>query len=126
MAVVLVMNTRVQHKVLLLAATMLTNATRLRGGLGRHATMLSRHASTKVGVVGLGLMGHGIAQVSAEKGFDVVAVELEQRFLDSGMDRITKSVSKLAEKAVKKGKMDQAAADAHVASTLGRIVPSTD
>ena len=56
----------------------------------------------------------------------MVAVELEQRFLDSGMDRITKSVSKLAEKAVAKGKMEQAAADAHVASTLGRISPSTD
>ena len=39
----------------------------------------------KVGVIGLGLMGHGIAQVAAEKGFEVMAIESESRFLDGGM-----------------------------------------
>ena len=34
--------------------------------------------ATKVGVVGLGLMGHGIAQVSAEKGFEVRSPRLTQ------------------------------------------------
>ena len=58
----------------------------------------------KVGVVGLGLMGHGIAQTAAEKGFEVVCVESEERFLSSGMARIEASVKKLGEKAVKKGK----------------------
>jgi len=90
------------------------------------ARRLHRGMASKVGVVGLGLMGHGIAQVSAEKGFDVVAVELEERFLDSGMTRIQQSVGKIAAKAVAKGKMDQASADAHVASALGRITPTTD
>ena len=41
----------------------------------------------KVGVVGCGLMGHGIAQVAAQGGCTVVAVETEQRFLDAGLAR---------------------------------------
>jgi len=53
-----------------------------------------------VGCVGLGLMGHGVCQVAAASGVHskVVAFELEQRFLDSGRDRILKSVDKLVEK----------------------------
>ena len=74
----------------------------------------------RVGVVGLGLMGHGIAQTAAEKGFEVVAVESETRFLDAGMARIESSVKKLSEKAVKKGKMSEADAAAHVEKTLSR------
>jgi len=76
-----------------------------------------------VGVVGLGLMGHGIAQTAAEKGFQVVAVEQEQRFLDGGMARIKGSVEKLASKAVKKGKLTEEEAAASSAATLGRITP---
>jgi 3-hydroxyacyl-CoA dehydrogenase len=57
-------------------------------------------------------MGHGIAQVAAQGGFDVVVVETEQKFLDAGLARIDKSLAKLAEKAVEKGKpADQAKAD---------------
>jgi len=50
-----------------------------------------------IGVVGLGLMGHGICQVAAATGVhsNVVAFEKEQRFLDSGKDRIKKSIEKL-------------------------------
>ena len=92
--------------------------------LGR--AQFSRHASGTVGVVGLGLMGHGIAQTAAEKGFDVVAVETEQRFLDGGMKRIDDSVRKLAAKAVSKGKLTQEQADANVAGALGRITPTLD
>jgi 3-hydroxyacyl-CoA dehydrogenase len=61
-------------------------------------------AIQKVGVVGCGLMGHGIAQVAAQGGFDVVVIETEQKFLDTGLSRIDKSLAKLAEKAVEKGK----------------------
>ena len=52
----------------------------------------------KVGVLGCGLMGSGIAQVSAAAGFDVVVLEAEQRFLDKGFAGIEKSLAKLAEK----------------------------
>jgi 3-hydroxybutyryl-CoA dehydrogenase len=51
-----------------------------------------------VGVLGCGLMGSGIAQVSATAGFDVTVLEVEQKFLDKGFAGIEKSLSKFAEK----------------------------
>jgi 3-hydroxybutyryl-CoA dehydrogenase len=57
-----------------------------------------------VGVLGCGLMGAGIAQVTATAGFQVTVVEVEQRFLDKGMAGIGKSLAKLAEK----GKLKEA------------------
>jgi 3-hydroxybutyryl-CoA dehydrogenase len=52
----------------------------------------------KVGVLGCGLMGSGIAQVAAMAGFDVVVLETEQKFLDKGFAGIEKSLAKFAEK----------------------------
>ena len=52
----------------------------------------------KVGVLGCGLMGSGIAQVAATAGYDVVVFEVAQRFLDRGFAGIEKSLGKLAEK----------------------------
>jgi 3-hydroxybutyryl-CoA dehydrogenase len=52
----------------------------------------------KVGVLGCGLMGSGIAQVSAQAGYDTVVVEVEQKFLDKGMSGIDKSLNKFVEK----------------------------
>jgi len=52
----------------------------------------------QVGVLGCGLMGSGIAQVSAMAGFDVTVLEVEQRFLDKGFAGIEKSLAKFAEK----------------------------
>lgn len=57
----------------------------------------------KVGVLGCGLMGSGIAQVSATAGFDVLVLEQEQRFLDMGFAGIEKSLAKFAEKPEKTG-----------------------
>ena len=45
----------------------------------------------KVGVLGCGLMGSGIAQVCAMAGFDVSVLEVEQTFLDKGFAGIEKS-----------------------------------
>jgi 3-hydroxybutyryl-CoA dehydrogenase len=53
---------------------------------------------SKVGVLGCGLMGSGIAQVAATAGFDVTVFEVEQKFLDKGFAGIEKSLAKLAEK----------------------------
>jgi 3-hydroxybutyryl-CoA dehydrogenase len=61
----------------------------------------------RVGVVGCGLMGHGIAQVCAQAGYDVVVRELDQEKLDSGLGKITKQLSR----AVEKGRMEQSQAD---------------
>ncbi len=52
----------------------------------------------KVGVLGCGLMGSGIAQVAAIAGFDVTVLEVEQKFLDKGFAGIEKSLAKFAEK----------------------------
>jgi 3-hydroxybutyryl-CoA dehydrogenase len=52
----------------------------------------------KVGILGCGLMGSGIAQVSAMAGYDVTVLEVEQRFLDKGFAGIEKSLAKFAEK----------------------------
>jgi len=52
----------------------------------------------KVGVLGCGLMGSGIAQVAAMAGFDVTVLEVEQKFLDKGFVGIEKSLAKFAEK----------------------------
>jgi 3-hydroxybutyryl-CoA dehydrogenase len=52
----------------------------------------------KVGVLGCGLMGSGIAQVSATAGYDVIVLEQEQKLLDRGFAGIEKSLAKFAEK----------------------------
>ena len=57
----------------------------------------------RVGVLGCGLMGSGIAQVCAMSGFDVTVLEVEQRFLDKGFAGIEKSLAKFAERPPEKG-----------------------
>jgi 3-hydroxybutyryl-CoA dehydrogenase len=57
----------------------------------------------KVGVLGCGLMGSGIAQVAAMGGFETTVLEVEQKFLDKGFAGIEKSLSKFAERPPEKG-----------------------
>jgi 3-hydroxybutyryl-CoA dehydrogenase len=57
----------------------------------------------KVGVLGCGLMGSGIAQVSAAAGFDTTVLEVEQKVLDKGFAGIEKSLAKFAERPPEKG-----------------------
>ncbi|MCI0349900.1 MAG: 3-hydroxyacyl-CoA dehydrogenase NAD-binding domain-containing protein, partial [Acidobacteriales bacterium] len=52
----------------------------------------------KVGVLGCGLMGSGIAQVSATAGYPTTVKEVADEFLKKGMASIEKSLSKFAEK----------------------------
>jgi 3-hydroxybutyryl-CoA dehydrogenase len=72
----------------------------------------------RVGVVGCGLMGHGIAQICAEAGWDVVVRETEQERLDKGISKIEKRLAR----AVEKEKLSQEDADA----VRGRITPTLD
>ncbi len=55
-------------------------------------------AIKKVGVIGAGLMGAGIAQVAAAGGFETVIREVAQEFIDKGMSRIDKFLSRSVEK----------------------------
>src|ERR1700692_3205607 len=52
----------------------------------------------KVGVLGCGLMGSGIAQVAATAGFEVTVLEVDQKYLDKGFAGIEKSLAKFSEK----------------------------
>jgi 3-hydroxybutyryl-CoA dehydrogenase len=49
----------------------------------------------KVGIVGFGQMGSGIAQVCATAGFDVLAREVDQKFIDNGLKRIDGSLARV-------------------------------
>jgi 3-hydroxybutyryl-CoA dehydrogenase len=73
---------------------------------------------SKVGVIGCGLMGHGIAQICAQAGWDVVVREADQAALDNGLAKIEKQLSR----AVEKGKLEQADADA----VRARLHPTLD
>jgi 3-hydroxybutyryl-CoA dehydrogenase len=70
----------------------------------------------RVGVLGAGLMGHGIAQVSAQAGYDVVLCEIDDGALQKGLARIEKQL----DRAVDKGKATREDADA----VRGRISPT--
>ena len=52
----------------------------------------------KVGVVGCGLMGAGIAQAAVTAGFPVTVLETEQRLLEKGFANISRSLARLANK----------------------------
>ncbi|MCW3067478.1 MAG: 3-hydroxybutyryl-CoA dehydrogenase [Solirubrobacterales bacterium] len=72
----------------------------------------------KVGVLGAGLMGHGIAQVAAQSGYEVVLREVDDATLQKGIGRIEKQLAR----AVEKGKSSQEDADA----VRGRIHGTVD
>jgi 3-hydroxybutyryl-CoA dehydrogenase len=72
----------------------------------------------RVGVVGCGLMGSGIAEASARAGLDVRVVDLDQASVERGRERVLKSIAR----AQKAGKLTEAEAEA----ALGRIEFSTD
>src|SRR6266481_3999051 len=78
-------------------------------------------AIKKVGVLGCGLMGSGIAQVSAMAGYDVVVLEADQKFIDKGFAGIEKSLAKLAERPVEKGGITAEQKDAARARLKGTL-----
>ncbi|MGA2347058.1 MAG: 3-hydroxyacyl-CoA dehydrogenase NAD-binding domain-containing protein, partial [Candidatus Sulfotelmatobacter sp.] len=48
----------------------------------------------RVGVVGAGTMGNGIAHVFARGGFSVVLCDVEQRFLDRALETVSKNLDR--------------------------------
>ncbi|KAJ1410749.1 3-hydroxyacyl-CoA dehydrogenase, partial [Ochromonadaceae sp. CCMP2298] len=80
----------------------------------------------KIGVVGLGLMGHGVAQVTAAAGFQVLAIEAKPEALEIGMKRIQDSLNKVTARAVKNGKETPEGAKKIFEETMARISTSCD
>ena len=72
----------------------------------------------KVGVVGCGLMGAGIAEICAKSGYDTIAREVNDELLAKGLDRIRRSL----DKAVSKGKLEADKKE----EALGRLTGTTD
>ena len=72
----------------------------------------------KVGVLGAGLMGHGIAQVAAQSGYEVVVREVDEAALEKGIGKIEKQLAR----SVEKGKATPEDADA----VRGRIQGTVD
>ena len=73
---------------------------------------------TEVGVVGLGTMGAGIAEVFARNGFTVIGIELTDEAVERGRGQLSHSTGR----AVARGKMSEA----DQAEILGRISFATD
>jgi 3-hydroxybutyryl-CoA dehydrogenase len=71
-----------------------------------------------VGVLGAGTMGNGIAHVFARSGYSVILLDLEQRFLDRGMETIAQNL----DREVKKGKLTAS----EKPQVLARLRPLTD
>lgn len=71
----------------------------------------------KIGVLGAGLMGSGIAQVAAEAGYEIVMRDIEDRFVQAGLNTIKKNY----ERAIGKGKMTQAQADGVLSRIKGVV-----
>jgi 3-hydroxybutyryl-CoA dehydrogenase len=79
---------------------------------------LSIDAIKTVAVLGAGTMGNGIAHVFARTGYRVILRDVEQRFLDRGLETIGKNL----DREIKKGKM----AEGEKAAVLGRVQCVTD
>ena len=79
---------------------------------------MSLSTINKITILGSGIMGHGIAQVSAMAGYNVALRDIEQSFLDKAMEKIRWSLNKLVEK----HKLSQTEAD----EIFARITPVVD
>lgn len=90
-----------------------------------HVQTRSAHGSTikHVTIIGAGLMGSGIAQVSAASGHDVVLVDMSSQALDNAKASIQKNLQRVAKK---KFPDDTLSGDKYVAGTMTRIIATTD
>src|SRR5262245_11727441 len=77
--------------------------------------LLSSMTITNVGVIGCGLMGSGIVQVSAQAGFEVLFVEANDELVKRGFGRLRETLEGLASR----GKLDAKVKDAALARIAG-------
>jgi enoyl-CoA hydratase / 3-hydroxyacyl-CoA dehydrogenase len=80
----------------------------------------------KAAVVGAGVMGGEIAQVVAAADIPVVLKDVDQRFVDTGLQKAREVTENQAAKLVNKGKLTQEQGDAQVKRVLGNITGTTE
>lgn len=97
--------------------TLFVNKTKAEKGMHRPAGF-EPFQCRKLGMIGAGMMGAGIALVAAQRGIDVVLIDREQAASEKGKQYAEKALAKL----VDKGRQTREKADA----ILARITPSTD
>jgi len=84
-------------------------------------------AIKKVCVIGSGTMGNGIAQVSAQAGYETTMVDIKQEFVDRGMNAIKASLAKFVQKErIKQADMDNALARLHTSIDLKNAAKDAD
>ncbi len=80
----------------------------------------------KAAVVGAGTMGGEIAQVIAAAEIPVVLKDVDQKFVDAGLDKAREVTTAQLARLVKKEKLTQEQADAQLEEVMGRITGTTD
>ncbi|MBD3870148.1 MAG: 3-hydroxybutyryl-CoA dehydrogenase [Acidobacteria bacterium] len=85
---------------------------------------MSESGLKKIGVIGIGTMGNGISQVSAQSGFDTVVMDVDASVLDKGLDAIARSLDRLV-KAFEKSDGEKGITGEAKDDALGRLTTSS-
>ena len=85
---------------------------------------MSESGLKKIGVIGIGTMGNGISQVSAQRGFDTVVMDVDASVLDKGLDAIARSLDRLV-KAFEKSDGEKGITGEAKDDALGRLTTSS-
>ena len=85
---------------------------------------MSESGLNKIGVIGIGTMGNGISQVSAQIGFDTVVMDVDASVLDKGLDAIARSLDRLV-KAFEKSDGEKGITGEAKDDALGRLTTSS-
>jgi len=85
---------------------------------------MSESGLKKIGVFGIGTMGNGISQVSAQRGFDTVVMDVDASVLDRGLDAIARSLDRLV-KAFEKSDGEKGITGEAKDDALGRLTTSS-
>jgi 3-hydroxybutyryl-CoA dehydrogenase len=78
----------------------------------------------RIGVIGIGVMGNGIAQVAAQSGFETIVMDVDQEALDRGLASISRSLDRLV-KAHEKSGGEKGISEEAKGEALGRLTTTT-
>ncbi len=85
---------------------------------------MSESGVNKIGVIGIGTMGNGIAQVAAQSGFETLIMDIEAGVLEKGMDAISRSLDRLV-KAFEKSEGAKGIDSGAKVAAVGRLSTTT-